>query len=106
MDKALNGIKKSSQSQEHPGPVPHAPNRNMINPPTRAPTPLPRTESMTSIDVCPRHYKRPTLEEEEKTFGRVFKGTTTLTAYDLGAKLGEGTFGYIELVISMSQADV
>jgi len=78
----------------------------MINPPTRAPTPLPRTESMTSIDVCPRHYKRPTLEEEEKTFGRVFKGTTTLTAYDLGAKLGEGTFGYNELVINMSQAHV
>jgi hypothetical protein len=38
-------------------------------------------------------FTRPTAEEELRDLNKAFVGTTTLAAYDLGDKLGEGTFG-------------
>lgn len=33
--------------------------------------------------------------QEKEKFGRIFHGITTLNDYDLGTKLGEGTFGVV-----------
>lgn len=43
----------------------------------------------------PKLFRFPTAEQEFEAYGRYFKGTTTLAAYDIGAKLGEGTFGVV-----------
>jgi hypothetical protein len=73
--------------------VPHAPNRNLLNPNTRPSTPAAKSESSTSHDSSIKLFTRPTAEEELKNLQKSFVGTTTLAAYDLGDKLGEGTFG-------------
>lgn len=73
--------------------VPHAPNRNLLNPNTRPSTPAAKTGSSASHDTGTRLFSRPTAEEELRNLNKAFVGTTTLAAYDLGDKLGEGTFG-------------
>lgn len=35
-------------------------------------------------------------------YDRYFKGTTTLAAYDMGSKLGEGTFGVVTKAIELA----
>lgn len=89
-NKALDAVRTAPMS------APHAPNRNLVKPSTRASTPQPsRVGVVASLTPCPKGYRRPTLDQEEKAYGRVFKGTSSLMAYDLGAKLGEGTFGSV-----------
>jgi hypothetical protein len=75
--------------------VPHAPNRNLLNPTTRPSTPAAKTEAPTPQDPGSKLFTRPTAEEELRNLNKTFVGTTTLAAYDLGDKLGEGTFGYV-----------
>ena len=36
-----------------------------------------------------------TEKQEQEKLGRIFEGTTTLKDYNLGTKLGEGTFGVV-----------
>ena len=72
--------------------VPEAPNRNMLQPSTRPSTPVGKVETV-QIDLPPKTYRRPTVEQEFSRLHKEFKGTTTLSAYDIGSKLGEGTFG-------------
>jgi serine/threonine-protein kinase BUR1 len=73
--------------------VPHAPNRNLLNPTTRPGTPAVKTEVAASQENGLKLFSRPTAEEELRNLNKSFVGTTTLAAYDLGDKLGEGTFG-------------
>jgi len=73
--------------------VPHAPNRNLQNPPTRPTTPAGKAEIVTSHESRSKLFARPTADEEMRDLHKSFVGTTTLAAYDLGDKLGEGTFG-------------
>jgi len=73
--------------------VPHAPNRNLLNPTTRPGTPAAKTEVVASQENGLKSFSRPTAEEELRNLSKSFVGTTTLAAYDLGDKLGEGTFG-------------
>lgn len=44
---------------------------------------------------CPIHFRRPSDEEEKIKLGRTFTGVRRLEAYELGRKLGEGTFGVV-----------
>ncbi|OCF58122.1 CMGC/CDK/CDK9 protein kinase [Kwoniella mangroviensis CBS 10435] len=79
-----------------PKPIPHAPNRNLLDPPTRAATPTAKKELNTNDSHADsQRFRSLTAEEELKKLGKTFEGTTTLAAYDLGAKLGEGTFGVV-----------
>ena len=94
-NRALEATKTRAKYDDRPvGSVPHAPNRNLLNPTTRPSTPA-RGGNVASVEHTPKSFRRPTLDEEMKRFGRTFKGTTTLDAYDIGSKLGEGTFGVV-----------
>lgn len=74
--------------------VPHAPNRNLLNPNTRPTTPAAKFGTPGGRDTpTSKLFLRPTVEDEWNNLHKTFFGTTTLTAYDLGDKLGEGTFG-------------
>ncbi len=73
-------------------PVPDAPNRNMLNPSTRPTTAIGNVET-SHLEHAPKSHRRPTAEQELQKLHKEFKGTTTLAAYDVGLKLGEGTFG-------------
>jgi len=84
-----------TKSQSRLEPVPHAPNPNLLNPPTRPTTPITREVSVSSRQGTPRRIVRPTLDEEVKRLAKTFKGCSTLDAYETGVKLGEGTFGYV-----------
>nr|XP_019050164.1 CMGC/CDK protein kinase [Kwoniella bestiolae CBS 10118]OCF29094.1 CMGC/CDK protein kinase [Kwoniella bestiolae CBS 10118] len=79
-----------------PKSIPHAPNRNLLDPPTRVNTPTVKKET-NPYEPNPhsQKFRSLTAEEELKKLGKTFEGTTTLAAYDLGAKLGEGTFGVV-----------
>ena len=83
---------KADSRVEQTVPVPEAPNRNVLQPSTRPSTPVGIVETV-QIDNLPKSYRRPTLEQEFSRLHKEFKGTTTLSAYDIGSKLGEGTFG-------------
>ena len=85
--------------------VPHAPNRNLLNPTTRPGTPAAKTEVAASQENGLKLFSRPTVEEELRNFNKAFVGTTTLAAYDLGDKLGEGTFGSVHSVMVLGLAD-
>jgi hypothetical protein len=74
------------------GPPPDAPNRNLVYPTTRASTPS-RDAPAVRVTHTPQSIRRPTAEEELKNLHKEFKGTSSLHAYDVGNKLGEGTFG-------------
>jgi len=80
--------------------VPHAPNRNLLNPTTRPSTPSAKTEVAIAQESGLKLFTRPTAEDELRNLNKSFVGTTTLAAYDLGDKLGEGTFGYVSTVLS------
>ena len=99
--KPRNRPSHATKLHEDPAHPPPAPNRNHLNPTTRAstPQPLPRTDSMPRGPVCPRKFARPSLQEEEEAYGKAFEGTSTLEAYDIGKKLGEGTFGCVCLAV-------
>ena len=71
--------------------TPHAPNRDLLNPSTRAATP--QGERPVKVEVPPKLFTRRTADEELTALGKQFFGTNGLEAYDLGTKLGEGTFG-------------
>jgi hypothetical protein len=101
-NRQLEVTKAHSRFEPGPIPVPHAPNPNLLHPPTRAATPT-GDEIPISSSAVPRFYARPTMEEEEERYGRVMKGSSGLEYYDLGVKLGEGTFGYVSLSISDRQ---
>lgn len=73
-------------------PVPDAPNRNMLNPSTRPTTAIGNVET-SHLEHAPKSHRRPTADQELQKLHKEFKGTTTLAAYDVGLKLGEGTFG-------------
>lgn len=74
--------------------VPHAPNRNLLNPNTRPTTPAAKLGTPGGRDApTTKVFLRPNAEDEMKNLHKSFFGTTTLAAYDLGDKLGEGTFG-------------
>jgi hypothetical protein len=73
--------------------VPHAPNRNLLIPPTRVATPVVVKSEGHAYQQTPKPFRRPTDADELSRLHRTFFGTTTLAAYDLGVKLGEGTFG-------------
>ena len=74
--------------------VPHAPNRNLLNPNTRPTTPAAKFDTPGPRDLpASKLFLRPNAEEELEILHKSFAGTTTLAAYDLGDKLGEGTFG-------------
>ncbi|KAK8861385.1 hypothetical protein IAR55_002204 [Kwoniella newhampshirensis] len=81
--------------QHPPVSVPRAPNRNLLDPPTRVATPVGKSESLNPYQPVSRRFKQMTAEEELFKLHKTFEGTTTLAAYDLGAKLGEGTFGVV-----------
>ncbi|WWC60097.1 uncharacterized protein I303_102661 [Kwoniella dejecticola CBS 10117] len=78
-----------------PKPIPHAPNRNLLDPPTRVNTPTAKKDAVNPYEPSARRFRSLTAEEESRKLGKTFEGTTTLAAYDLGAKLGEGTFGVV-----------
>ncbi|KAK4683509.1 hypothetical protein P7C73_g6741, partial [Tremellales sp. Uapishka_1] len=86
---------KSHLQQEHPLPIPHAPNRNLINPTTRVSTPNDSPYRSVPRETPTKTFRRPTMDEELRTMKKRFFGTTTLDAYDVGMKLGEGTFGVV-----------
>jgi hypothetical protein len=93
VDSALARTKISAQFESHPDrSIPHAPNRNLLQPTTRVSTPA-RLVPVSPYEVPSMSFRRPTEEEELRTMKRRFFGTTTLAAYDIGSKLGEGTFG-------------
>ena len=80
---------------------PQAPNPNLRQPSTRPPSPRSGagmakkagTAGETPIGHLPGTYRRRNKQEELDAFNRSFEGSTTLDAYDVGLKLGEGTFG-------------
>lgn len=47
-------------------------------------------------------FRFPTAAEENESLGRHFIGTSTLAAYDLGLKLGEGTFGVVTKAVELA----
>lgn len=53
-------------------------------------------------DVGPKLFRFPTAVEEKEKLGREFVGTTTLAAYDIGTKLGEGTFGVVTKAVELA----
>lgn len=73
--------------------APHAPDRNLLNPITRPSTPAVKGDATPRADTPSKMFRLPTLAQEMDSLGKSFFGTTTLAAYDLGDKLGEGTFG-------------
>lgn len=72
--------------------IPHAPNRNLLQPPTRVSTPVAKGDPLAHEHTA-KPFKRPTATDELERLHKTFFGTTTLEAYDVGVKLGEGTFG-------------
>ncbi|WWD16710.1 hypothetical protein CI109_101141 [Kwoniella shandongensis] len=78
-----------------PGSVPRAPNRNLLDPPTRVATPVGKSENLNPYQPVTKRFRQLTAEEELTKLQKTFEGTATLAAYDLGAKLGEGTFGVV-----------
>lgn len=50
----------------------------------------------------PKHFRYPTAEEEKEALDREFIGTTTLAAYNIGVKLGEGTFGVVTRAVELA----
>jgi serine/threonine-protein kinase BUR1 len=50
----------------------------------------------------PKLFRFPTAAEEKAKYDRFFKGTTTLAAYDMGTKLGEGTFGVVTKAVELA----
>ncbi|ORY27484.1 kinase-like domain-containing protein [Naematelia encephala] len=77
-------------------PVPPAPNRNLLEPPTRTSTPIPTVKSeLRNVDAPPQVRRQLSREEELERLGKSFDGTSRLDAYDVGVKLGEGTFGVV-----------
>jgi hypothetical protein len=40
-----------------------------------------------------------TKEQEKTVYGRIFAGSGRLSEYDVKNKLGEGTFGFVPLVL-------
>lgn len=50
----------------------------------------------------PKLFRFPTAVEEKESLGRQFIGTTTLAAYDIGSKLGEGTFGVVTKAVELA----
>ena len=78
-------------------PEPPAPNRNLLQPSTRAPTPKP-VEPAFRIVGPPKGFAKLTAEEELKLLHQSFKGTNSIEAYKQGSKLGEGTFGSVVMV--------
>lgn len=73
--------------------APHAPNRNLLNPTTRPSTPAAKGDATPKTDTPSKTFRIPTAAQEMDSLQKTFFGTTTLAAYDLGDKLGEGTFG-------------
>jgi hypothetical protein len=62
---------------------------------SRPSTPM---RDLLDIDWVPRCVKRQyrmTLDEELKGLGKTFDGTSSMLEYDMGKKLGEGTFGLV-----------
>ncbi len=100
VNRALEATKALSRYDDQPSdvrndndiPVPDAPNRNLLQPITRASTPVDKGERV-QVEHMPKGLRRFTVEEEMSRLKKEFKGTTTLAAYDVGSKLGEGTFG-------------
>jgi hypothetical protein len=98
-NKALDATKSQGKYDAHGDradgmtSVPHAPNRNLLNPTTRPTTPAAKAEPTPSQESSSKLFLRPTADEEMRDLNKSFVGTTTLAAYDLGDKLGEGTFG-------------
>ncbi|WWC87672.1 uncharacterized protein L201_002563 [Kwoniella dendrophila CBS 6074] len=76
-------------------PIPHAPNRNLLDPPTRVATPVIAKKEINPYESHSQRFRTLMAEEELKKLGKTFQGTATLADYDLGAKLGEGTFGVV-----------
>ena len=84
---------------------PQAPNPNLRHPSTRPPSPSTRLGAGTAtgkkaaedavalVSHLPGTFRRRTAEQELEAFHKLFVGSTTLDAYDVGLKLGEGTFG-------------
>ncbi|GMK56314.1 hypothetical protein CspeluHIS016_0301540 [Cutaneotrichosporon spelunceum] len=75
-----------------------APNRNLIEPPTRVSTPVGKEK----LGGGQKLFRFPTAAEEKDKYDRFFKGTTTLAAYDMGSKLGEGTFGVVTKAVELA----
>ncbi|KAL1409514.1 serine/threonine protein kinase, CMGC, CDC2/CDK subfamily [Vanrija albida] len=82
-------------------PRPSAPNRNLIEPTTRVSTPVVK-EGETPARPEPKMFRFPTAAQETAAYSREFVGTTTLAAYDVGTKLGEGTFGVVTKAIELA----
>lgn len=47
-----------------------------------------------------------TEQQEREKLGRIFEGTTTLDDYNLGTKLGEGTFGVVTKAVERGSGKV
>ncbi|WVQ94722.1 hypothetical protein IAU59_001802 [Kwoniella sp. CBS 9459] len=97
VNKALEATKSASMPEASPNqpPVPHAPNRNLLDPPTRVSSPAIKAENPYEITKPSTKFRQRTIAEEMQKLEKTFEGTATLAAYDLGAKLGEGTFGVV-----------
>ncbi|WVR04002.1 hypothetical protein IAU60_001001 [Kwoniella sp. DSM 27419] len=80
-----------------PPSVPHAPNRNLLEPPTRVATPVDRKRDnpYAPPQRGGKRFRQWSAQDELEKLHKSFVGTATLAAYDLGAKLGEGTFGVV-----------
>ncbi|OCF42389.1 CMGC/CDK protein kinase [Kwoniella heveanensis CBS 569] len=88
-------VSKLEASPNQTSSVPHAPNRNLLDPPTRVCSPAIKAENPYELPKPSTKFRQMTTTEEMKKLEKTFEGTATLAAYDLGAKLGEGTFGVV-----------
>ncbi|KAL7419620.1 serine/threonine protein kinase, CMGC, CDC2/CDK subfamily [Cryptotrichosporon argae] len=75
-----------------PGSGAHAPNRDLLQAQTRVSTPVQVREPAHRQE---KRFKRPSAADELEWFHRTFFGAATMDAYDVGTKLGEGTFGVV-----------